>query len=165
MSVLAGVVPTHAVIGVHRTGALCYIEVSVYRMPGVDQQEDVVLPRLGDTLDVEIDDVRNVDAPGVSFGLEFYGHVLDASEISSHGPPSFSGASHMTGENLFHGLPLLWSGKLVNIESRGPVALSHGARGVIRGQEIQPSQRDAVERAFFNVEGQPHITVPIGGLD
>ena len=153
MSILAGVVPTHAVIGVRRPGALGDVKVSVHRMPGVDQQEGVVLPWLGDTLDIEIDDAWDVDAPDAALGLEFYGHVLDASEISSHGLPSFGGTSHLTGEDLFHGLPLLGSGEFVNIEPRGPVALSHGTGSVIRGQEIQPVQRDAVERAFFNVEG------------
>ncbi len=116
MSILAGVVPTHAVIGVCRPGALSDIKVSVHRMPGVDQQEDVVLPWLGDTLDVEIDDVWDVDAPDGAFGFEFYGHVLDASEISSHGLPSFGGASYLTGEDLFHGLSLLGASEFVNIE-------------------------------------------------
>jgi len=140
VTILAGVVPAHAVVGVDGTGALGDVKVPVHRVASVHQQESVVLAWLGDSLDVEVDDVGNGQASGSALGLEFHGHVANTPEISGQGPPALGWAAHLARKDLLHGLPLLRIGPLVNIEGRGPVSVPHGSRGVVCRKEVKSVQ-------------------------
>ena len=76
MTVLAGVVPAHSVVGIAASCALGQVEVPVNPMPRIGQQHGVTLSSGDDWLDAKVHHIGNRHAVHLAIDSEVDGHVL-----------------------------------------------------------------------------------------